>query len=367
MLAAGHELRVVYVAERFGQDFLDTDIAAQCETVQKVPFAGILPTLGRWLTGMSVSRAWCGSMTAKSAIGTLSADADVVWVEHLRGAGMLPNAINCPIIWDAVDALGPLFTGRAELVNNSAKAMMFCCEAQRTQREEAEFVLRAHATIAVTQREAVRIGANVSVVPNGVDFDYFQPAEATPDAETSPEICMVGRWNYLPNAHGCAHFLRDVWPAITKSFPGAICTIVGPGSEAGSLVADAAAPAIRTGSVVLTGPVSDIRPYIQKSLLTVCPVMLAAGMQNKILESIACGVPVVCTKVAAEGTLSRPISGLFSSGTPAQMIADIQSLLSDPTKARNAGAEGRAQLSESMSWQPSYRKIALLLEQVLQH
>ncbi|MFM7188877.1 MAG: glycosyltransferase [Armatimonadota bacterium] len=334
--------------------------------MRRVPFAGAVPTFFRWLGGMSVSKAWCGSAMAKSAIRDLASGADVVWVEHLRGVGMLPTGIRCPIIWDAVDALGTLFDGRAELVRNPAKAFVFRCEARRTEREEAAFLSRCAATLAVTNREARLIGPDVITIPNGVDVDYFQPSSNTVTATGPLHISMVGRWNYLPNADGCARFLLDVWPEVSRAFPDAICTVIGPGSERGSLVADAISRSQSAGTIVVTGPVPDVRPYIHQSILTVCPAMLAAGMQNKILESLACGVPVVCTAIAAEGTLPGGMTGLVQSSFPDQMVIEITKLLSNPVAARTLGLQGRDALAETMSWNPSYAKIAALLERVLQ-
>lgn len=365
MLAAGHDVRVVYVAERFGVDFAQSDDAALCTDVRKVPFAGVVSTLGRWLGGMSVSQAWCGSVEAKKVIVELSAGADVLWVEHLRGAGMLPQAVRCPVVWDAVDALGPLFAGRAGLVQNPLKAWMFNCEARRTGREEASLAAKFSATIAVTEREAALLGPRVIAIPNGVDCDYFQPA-ADVDSDKRPfHICMVGRWNYLPNAHGCIQFLRDVWPQLRLKFPEAVCTIVGPGCQAGSPIADAAPDGVKGGNVVLVGPVPDVRPYLHKSLLSVCPAMLAAGMQNKILESIACGVPVVCTDIAAAGTIPGGLPGVFPAAKGSEMVDIITKLMMDPQMAQRQGTLGRDMVASTMGWQPSYAKIAMRLEQVL--
>lgn len=366
MLSAGHTVSVVYVAERFGEDFSESELASQCIAVRKVQFAGVMPTLLQWLGGMSVSLAWCGSTMAKSTIREFSSAADIVWVEHLRGVGMLPGCIRCPIIWDAVDALGPLFDGRAKLVNNPIKAFVFRCEAKRTQREEAAFASRFAATLAVTSREASLIGPNVVAIPNGVDFDYFHPSNDFVKATGPLHISMVGRWNYLPNADGCAQFLRDVWPEVSRVFPDAVCSVIGPGSEPGSLVADAAARSQAAGTILVTGPVPDVRPYIHQSVLTICPATLAAGMQNKILESLACGVPVVCTAIAAEGTLPGGMPGVLQASTPDNMAAAIINLLSDPDAARSLGLQGRDALAETMSWHPSYAKIAALLERVLQ-
>jgi glycosyltransferase involved in cell wall biosynthesis len=361
MLAAGHSVRVVYIAERFGEDFLQSDLAALCSSVRKVCFAGVLPTIVKWLSGSSVSRAWCGSTEAKEVIAEQCIGVDVVWVEHLRGAGMLPETLSVPVVWDAVDALGPLFEGRAQLVSNPLKSWVFRIEANRTRIEETVLASRFCQTIAVTEREAFQIGPNVIPIQNGVDLDYFRPALSAID-DPSKNICMVGRWNYLPNAHGCSTFLRDVWPSVTRAFPNAVCTIVGPGCTAGSLVADAVKSA---KNVVLTGSVDDIRPFIENSILTVCPVMLAAGMQNKILESIACGVPVVCTEIAAQGTVPRGMAGVLSATNSFQMVQAITSLLENPADARRCGLSGRQELERTMSWEPSYAQITALLEQVL--
>ena len=258
-----------------------------------------------------------------------------------------------------------MFTGRARLVQNPLKSWVFNCEATRTGREEALLAARFSATIAVTEREAALLGPNVIAIPNGVDCDYFQPSLNTESDRKSLHICMVGRWNYLPNSHGCVQFLRDVWPAICLKFPEAVCTVVGPGCQAGSPIADAASDGIRAENVVLVGPVPDVRPYLHQSLLSVCPVMLAAGMQNKILESIACGVPVVCTEIAAAGTIPGGLPGVFPTANASDMVDIITQLMVDPQHAQLQGLRGRDVVASTMTWKPSYAKVAMRLEQVL--
>jgi sugar transferase (PEP-CTERM/EpsH1 system associated) len=122
--------------------------------------------------------------------------------------------------------------------------------------------------------------------PNGVDTEYFYPVEKRYDRNT---ICFIGRMDYYPNQQGMYFFCNRVMPLIRAEQPEAKLLIVG---------ANPSRAVRRLGNlpgVTVLGSVPDVRPHLVKSALTVVPLKIARGTQNKILESMAMGVPVVAS------------------------------------------------------------------------
>jgi sugar transferase (PEP-CTERM/EpsH1 system associated) len=218
---------------------------------------------------------------------------------------------------------------------------------------------RSECIIVTTQREA-RLARQLSekitihVVPNGVDSAHFRPFDTAPPAD-APAIGFVGDMSYFPNQQAVIHFTRDVLPLVRRRVPAARFLIVGRSPS----------PAVQklaeTGGVEVTGFVQDVREWLGKMHVSVAPFAIAAGIQNKILEAMACGVPVVSTARAAQG-LSAGISGALDIADQPQEMADkIIRLLEDPAFARRRGLEGCRRVSAEHSWDESLGRLLDIL------
>ena len=128
--------------------------------------------------------------------------------------------------------------------------------------------------------------------PNGVDSEYFSPSDGSYDGDT---IAFVGRMDYYPNQQCMFQFCRDTLPVLRQRRPALKLMIVG---------ADPSPQMRRLGEiegVTVTGSVPDVRPFVRRAALTIAPLTIARGTQNKVLESMAMGVPVVASRAAAGG------------------------------------------------------------------
>jgi len=197
-------------------------------------------------------------------------------------------------------------------------------------------------------------GVPVDWFPNGVDTEYFKPADAPyrPDA-----VCFVGRMDYYPNQEGVIDFCRDVLPMIKARRPGVTLEIVGA----------APPPRIRElGSlpgVTVTGSVPDVRPYAQSSAVSIAPLKIARGTQNKILEAMAMGVPTVSSAVAAGGVDAEPGRHLLTASDPRGFADAILRLLESPAERNRIAEAARARVLSHHSWKNSMERVDRLIEQ----
>jgi len=201
--------------------------------------------------------------------------------------------------------------------------------------------------------DSYRTGIATDWFPNGVDSQYFAPNDETYDPNT---ISFVGRMDYYPNQVCMLDFCRDVWPLITARRPDAKLSIVG---------ADPI-PAIRklgeTPGVTVTGSVPDVRSYLRRSAAMVAPLTIARGTQNKILEAMASGVPVVTSSVAAGGVDAIPGTHLIVADRAEDVAAAALSLMNDPERRTQLARAARARMLSHHAWDKSMRRLDGIVE-----
>ncbi len=190
-------------------------------------------------------------------------------------------------------------------------------------------------------------GAATDWFPNGVDASFFKPAE-TYDADT---ISFIGRMDYYPNQEAMTRFCAQTWPLLRARRPEARLLIVG---------ADPSAEIRRLGEipgVTVTGSVPDVRPHIVGSALMVAPLSIARGTQNKILEAMAMGVPVVTSSVAAGGVDAQAPAHFLVADTPEDTCAAILRVLGDPQERTRLAVAGRERVLTHHSWAHSMQRL----------
>jgi hypothetical protein len=165
--------------------------------------------------------------------------------------------------------------------------------------------------------------------------------------------------DYYPNQQ-CMHwFCSRVWPELRQHRPRLQLLIVG---------ADPS-PAVQRlaqfPGVTVTGSVPDVRPYLQRSALMVAPLDIARGTQNKILESMAMGLPVVCSKTAAGGVDAVPGEHLLVAGTAQGYARHILRLLRNPADRQRLSSAARARVLSHHAWDASMGKLDAIVERVL--
>lgn len=320
-------------------------------------------------------------LAAQHANGQI-APFDVIHVEHLRGANYglwlkrqlagSPAAARPPVVWDAVDCISHLFSQAARKSRSLKGRLMTRFELGRTRRYEGWLVGQFdHVTVtSPVDRQALEAlwqehgasrnghGADsaahrLTVLPNGVDLDYFTPDSAPRNPAT---VVLSGKMSYHANVSAALHLVNDIMPRVWAVKPDAQVVIAGkdPAQQVRQLALQ------HPGRVEVTGTVPDIRPYLRQATVAVAPVLYSAGIQNKVLEAMACGAPVIANHQAVSALAVRAGTDLLVAGDAASFAAEILALLANPAAQQQIGQAGRAYVERRHSW----RAVAGQLEAV---
>ena len=234
-------------------------------------------------------------------------------------------------------------------------------EGHKLMREERRLASRFDLCTATTRAEwetleSLETGVATGWFPNGVDSEYFAPSGEPYDPDT---IAFVGRMDYYPNQQCMLEFCAQALPRLRTKRPELKLLIVGadPSPEVRDLQ--------KLPGVTVTGSVPDVRPYLRRSALMVAPLNIARGTQNKILEAMAMGVPVVTSRAAAGGVDAVPGEHFLVVDTPDSQVDAILRLVGNrDERARLAGA-GRQRMLSHHNWHQSMRRLDSLIERCL--
>jgi polysaccharide biosynthesis protein PslH len=186
-----------------------------------------------------------------------------------------------------------------------------------------------------------------------VDTEYFQPVAKPPD---EPTVGFTGDMSYFPNAEAVTYFAQKVLPVVRRSVPGTRFLIIGrnPGPKVRALA--------EIDGVDVTGFVPDVREYLARMQVAVAPFSIAAGIQNKILEAMASGIPVVCTSRTAQGLSAEVADAVEVADGTQKMAAATVDLLRQPELARIKGMHGRTRVAAAYRWDRSLERLLQLVE-----
>ena len=198
---------------------------------------------------------------------------------------------------------------------------------------------------ALFKQLAPECAGSVAAMNNGVDAVYFAPdaGRTSPYAPGEMPIVFTGAMDYWPNIDAVTWFVHEVLPRLRQSRPSLRFHIVGrsPTPAVRALAGDA---------VVVSGTVPDVRPYLQHAAVVVAPLRLARGIQNKILEAMAMGRPVVAAQTCVEAIVAQVGTEIVSAAEPDHYADAIEALLQAPERASALGDAGRRRVLADYAW-----------------
>jgi sugar transferase (PEP-CTERM/EpsH1 system associated) len=242
---------------------------------------------------------------------------------------------------------------------------VYAREARTLAAQETRMIDWADAAFAASAAEAdvlnKRGGAKQALwFGNGVDADYFSPDAGAPRPPQVADVVFVGAMDYRANVDAVTWFVNEVWPLVRAGAPDAKFTIVG------------ARPALQVqalaekSGVFVTGRVPDVRPFLRHARAVVAPLRVARGVQNKVLEAMAAGRPVVATSAAAEGVDVEPDQHFLRADDSRSFADAVLKLLGDPALVDSLGARARGRMIERHTWPAQMARFEEALDRVLE-
>lgn len=326
-------------------------------------------------------------------------------------AASLGSNATMPIVWDSVDCISHLFAQAAAQSRSLGGRLMTSFELPRTRRYERWLLSQFDhvlVTSAADQRAFVALAAEgqregqtqltrtPTVLPNGVTLaneclpsptpgrhatvayqngttkngawvhwnfgvDAIQrhgegnnvPPLFAANSSGQPTVVFSGKMSYHANVTAALYLVEEIMPHVWARNPAVKVQIVGkdPPSQIRALAtAGSAAASGDLRQVEVTGTVPEMRPYLQRATVAAAPLLYGAGIQNKILEAMACGTPVVTTGLAANGIAARAGNEFLVADEAPAFAAAIVELLTDPAQRAAIGAAGRAYVQQHHSW-----------------
>jgi sugar transferase (PEP-CTERM/EpsH1 system associated) len=301
--------------------------------------AGLLRAAGACLSGEPLSCAAYRDprMTTLLEAWARSGPFDVVTA---FSACMAPYALAVPArrrVLDLCDADSRKWLEYSER-SLAGLASVYRLEGRRLCDFERACLHRFDATIVITDRERDSVDprgrcATLAVVGNGV----HAPEGGRPPIVADPVISFIGEMSYPPNAMGARWLAEEVWPQVRAEVPEARLMIVGRNPPRGVRRLG------RRRGVEVTGAVPEVRPYLRSSRAVAAPLAIARGLQNKVLEAMASGRPVVATSAVCRGLRVQPGVDILMADEAEAFAARLVDLCSDIDLCeRIAAAAGRA-------------------------
>lgn len=271
---------------------------------------------------------------------------DVVHVEHLRGASALDLADRLPVrtVFDSVDCIAELARLTARFGEKRSVRLLARIEQRRTARFEATLLQAADVVTVVAERDRLALAGTrddprVRVVPNGVR-SLDRPVALTHE----PIAIFTGKLSYHANQAAVRYLLDEIWPLVRIERPDARLVIAG--AEPPHWMTQHHGQA---GTTLIANP-GDMQEIISGARVALAPIVYSVGMQNKVLEALGCGVPVVATPSAVAG-LRLPDTTLIPTAFDSAAFArETVRLLETGSTAEALGRRGHDWVRQTYSW-----------------
>jgi sugar transferase (PEP-CTERM/EpsH1 system associated) len=295
----------------------------------------------------------------------------VVHIEHLRGAQygvdlktrLAGCKLDIPVVWDSVDAISLLFRQAMVHSKSAFNRGVTRFELGRTEKYEAWLLDRFERVLVTSEldrrallslEEGNGAASCLEVLPNGVDLDYFSPGDES--GREDKTVVLSGKMSYHANLTMAMDFIQRIMPRVWSRDPQVKICIVGKDPPPSLQALD------QNPNIQVTGTVEDMRPYLKRAAVAAAPIAYGVGIQNKVLEAMACGTPLIASPQAVSALDAKPGQEVIVAGDDPSFAENILELLADPQRRFDLGQAGRRYVEKNHDWS----RIAVQLQEIYQ-
>jgi glycosyltransferase involved in cell wall biosynthesis len=299
---------------------------------------------------------------------------DIVHVEHLRGAkygidliSSLANSVSrMPIIWDSVDSISFLFRQAMMQSRSFLNRGLTRFELGRTERYEGWLVGQFDQVLVTAEEDKQALLSvrrfngkepRIEILPNGVDLNYFTPAKICNREDQT--IILSGKMSYHANIAMVSGFVEETMPHVWRKRSNVKVWIVGKDPPR-RLLKYSQNPNVR-----VTGTVEDMRPYLRKATLAAAPITYGVGIQNKVLEAMACETPVIASQKAVSALDAKNGKEFVLADNPLEFANKVIKLLDEDEQRINLGKAGRQFVERNHDWTVAANRLVEMYSQAI--
>jgi sugar transferase (PEP-CTERM/EpsH1 system associated) len=290
-------------------------------------------------------------------------DIDLVVCDFLAPAANVPLGLARPTVLFQHNVEAMIWRRHYEVQTNPLKKAYLFAQWLKMRAFERRMCRQFDAVVAVSTEDREQMQNDYGVttvfdVPTGVDTNFFRPSgNEQPDAHN---IVFTGSMDWLPNEDAISYFTEQVMPRIKREIPDVTLTVVGRNPYPSLLEL-----AKRDSSIVVTGRVDDVRPYMERAAAYVVPLRIGGGTRLKIYEAMAMEKAIVSTTIGAEGLPVKDGVELLLADTPASLAAALVKVLQDKQLALGLGNRAAATVREKFGWERVAGRFAEICEDTL--
>jgi sugar transferase (PEP-CTERM/EpsH1 system associated) len=354
----GHRISLLCLVQARNEvDDLD-HIGSCCEKVETVRLHRIRSIANCLMYSpfpVSLQAAYCFSnkMTEKVTQALQDGQFDVVHLEHIRAAHFLRSRTDVASVFDAVDCITSLYEQFSHHKPSWLGRWTSGVEYRKLRGYEPKEASKFDRVIVTSRKDKEDLQAlapdlSVDVISNGVDSDYFRPSDGLVE---TPSIVFSGKMSYYANESAATFLCEKVMPQVRACLPDATLTIAG--SSPSKRVQRYA-----TGhGIEVTGHVPDIRVCLRNARVAACPVSVGAGVQNKVLEAMAMGKPVVATSKACQALSVVDGEHVLIADQPQEFAEALVRIIRDDDLAGRLGRNAREYVDKHHNWNEKARQL----------
>lgn len=283
---------------------------------------------------------------------------DLVHATLIRMAPYINDVANIPVILDQIDCLSLNMERRFKNEKSIFKKKLFEIEYRKMKKYESTFQNVPSIITSEKDKKALSGYERIKVISNGVDLEKFK-CRSENSADKDIDFIFVGNMGYFPNIQAMEFFFKSVYPLLKMPIKNIKIYVVGANPVRNiRLLAN-------NENIFVTGLVKDVKEYLYRAKVFIAPLQSGSGIQNKILEAMACGVPVVSTSIGNSGIKAKDKEELLIADTPEDFANKLLFLIDNELERQRIAANARRLVEKNFSWENRTAELQRFYEDII--